>query len=142
MSPVVAAILPTERRARRDAGSVESITRRPPVIASDIGRNGMGSGAGVRRMVCDSSVMNWSASRSAGRVSSGAGNSPDGAGDSPDGAAFVDRTSGARRTIGGSIEPAVAAVGAWILRLEGWPALRPRPVARRSWRSGEEETDT
>lgn len=38
VSPVVAATLRTERSARRDAGSVDSITVRPPAIVSAIGR--------------------------------------------------------------------------------------------------------
>ena len=100
MSPVVAAILPTERNARRDAGSVESITRRPPVIASDIGRNGIGRGAGVRRTVCDSSVMNWSASRSAGRVSV----------DDRAGSVGAGVPAAMRRATTGAIEPSGASV--------------------------------
>ena len=61
-SSVVAATLPTDRSARLDASSVDSITWRPPVIASAMGRNDTGRGAGRRRIVWDSSVMKRSAS--------------------------------------------------------------------------------
>jgi hypothetical protein len=66
VSPVVAATLPTERSARRDAASVESITGRGPAIESASGRNDAGKGVGRLRTVRESSVMNWAATRSAG----------------------------------------------------------------------------
>ena len=63
-SPVVAATLPTERRARREASSVDSITRRPGVIASAIGRYRVGSGAGPRCRLSASALMKRSANAS------------------------------------------------------------------------------
>ena len=57
-SLVVAATLPTERSARREFESEDNITRRPPVIASDIGRYVDGKRSGRRWIVVDSSSMN------------------------------------------------------------------------------------
>jgi len=55
---VVAATLPTERSARREFESDDNITRRPPVIASDIERYVDGKRSGRRWIVVDSSSMN------------------------------------------------------------------------------------
>jgi len=70
VSPVVAATLPTDRSARRDAVSVDNITGRGPAMASASGWNDVGSGAGRLRTVRESSLMNCAATRSAGRCAS------------------------------------------------------------------------
>lgn len=121
VSPVVAATLPTDRRARREAPSVDSITRRPPVIWSAIGRNGMGNGAELRRTVCDNSVMNCSARRSAGRRCAAA--------------ASVASTAGGP-TAGDSIAPMACRASPGCRRMIAWSAPTPAgsiecPIVRR-----------